>query len=269
MAAKGGQWKEGVFEPAKAAEVRSKLGTVKLALRDEPSKEVPALARHGDLVVHHGLGGGYSVTHAPTGIAAGHYGRRKIADAFAQTFGTGDGAATFSRAVAGDKVAQQAMSDAARKFKDADRDAVSRKTKGALEARRPRPEPPKRTLAELGTAARATIPKEAAPFLRSNPRVTGGHDFLGQQRFAEVKWKGETYTLTQQYGGKVLFWKPGARPVDNVPEALRRRAEGILDGVIARQNRWVDAESRMSKRARRAFKRHTGRETFELGGMGL
>jgi hypothetical protein len=215
--------------------------------------------------VHHTPGGGYSVTHGPTGRAAGHFGRRKVAEAYAQHFGKGDGAATFSKAVAGDKAANKAMGAALKQWGDRDRSAVAAKAKGRRAAP-PRPELPKKTLAQLGEE-RAKLPREAAPFLRSQQRVTGGRSFLGAQRYADVKWKGESYRISQPDGEPIWISKSGAGRSDEVPAPLRRRAEAILNGVVARQTRWREAESRMSERARGAFKRRTGRATFEVGGI--
>lgn len=267
MAAKGGQWKDGVYAPAKAAEVRPKLGTVTLTLREGKRQEVPALSRHGDLVVHQSLGGeGYSITHAPTGMSARHFGRRKVAEDFARHFGAGEGAATFAKAVAGDKAAGKEMGTLIKRWDGADRSAVDAKRKG-MNVRPPK-EKPKKTLSQIGEE-RAKLPNEAKPFLRAQQRVTGGRWWTGDGRFADVKWKGENYRIMQKHGEAPRFTKGAASlSPDQVPAPLRRRAEAILRGTEARQNRWRDVAYRMNERQRNDFKRLTGRPVIMLGGIG-
>jgi hypothetical protein len=266
VAAKGGQWKDGVYAPAKAAEVRPKLGTVTLALRDG-KQEVPALARHGDLVVHQSLGGeGYSITHAPTGMSARHFGRRKVAEDFARHFGAGEGAETFKKAVAGDKAAGKEMGTLVRRWDSADRSAVDAKRKG-MNVRPPK-EKPKKTLSQLGEH-RAKLPKEAHPYLRAEQRITGGRGAHDGQRYADVKWKGTVYRILQLTGDTPRVFKFGGNELrgSEIPDALRRRAGAIVSGAVARQDRWRHAADRMSSRERRAFERRTGKPVHLVGGI--
>lgn len=260
MAAKGGQWKDGAYEPAKAVQVRPGLGTVTLRKRDRSSEEVPALARHGDLALHHGVGGGYVVTHAPSGMATGHFMTKKVAAQYAQHFGAGEGVTTFAKAVAGDKAANKEMLAARERWRSADRAGVAPKQRRAAKPA------PRKTLAQLGDE-RAKLPREALPYLRANQRVTGGRTWSGGGRYADVRWKGASYRIVNREGGRLRFMKQGVDvPVSDVPAPLRRRAEAILSGIVARQARWRNVTDSMKQHELDAFGRRTGRYALGLGG---